>query len=594
MVRRQTLLFHLVFLSALSSAFVPAQHAQAADSASTSLSLVPQLVRTNDTHHAGLVSPNGKLAASVHRGLVHLWDVESGALLYVHSANGAQPMLAFSSDGQRLRFVSSTPSGFFIYNWNVTTNETTQNKVEDTVLALVPGGTRALVRDWKHGGLVLHDIEKDKPIREFAAHPAPRPSAMTHDPHQVAGVVLSARGDMLLLERWDGTCELWDIERGVVRFKEEHKQRTPYIAIAADGSRAAFVRPAEKPGLEELVLLDAQAGKVLRTMAIPAGIQKIALSPKGREAWLARSGHVHVWDLEAGKEIRKEPMPTNDMRTLTFVDEKKVLVGSSGNFEVRTAADAKKTHSFTDDKPALALPNAVIFTRLAQEMLIVDREADKTNVRHWESARLGLQRSSSVRETGDTARLTANALRIWSKNGVMSVATWPLSGVERREFKSDWSTFQLQISPALPLFNDHAVVGAKRLRVDSTTQKQITEYVIADLDAATGGKSDKIVEPWPEHAEQLLLAVSPDGKFAAAQVFDTQTRVADLKLWSLQSGKLERLIKLDSLVWPIATFLGPERIAVAYRGNQTGQQLVVSAFDGRTGASRSSRQSSGQ
>ncbi|HRI68250.1 MAG TPA: caspase family protein [Polyangium sp.] len=581
MVRRQT----LAFLLSLTSPFVSAQPTYAANPAPTTATLVPQLVRTNDTHHAGILSPNGRLAASVHRGLVHLWDVDSGALLLVNPANGAQPILAFSSDGQQLRFVNITPSGFFISNWNVTTNETTQHKVEDNVIALAAGGTRALIRDWKHGGVLLYDIDNDKPIRAFAAHPAPRPSLMTHDPHQVAGIVVSARGDVLLLERWDGACEVWDIERGAVRFKEEHKQRPRDIAMAADGSRAAFVRPAEKPGSEELVLLDAQAGKILRTMPIPSGVQKIALSPKGRQAWLARNGYVHVWDLETAKELRKEPMPTNDARTLVFIDEQRVLVGSSGNFEIRNATDTKKIHSFTDDKPALAAPNAVSFTRMAQEMLVIDREGDKMNVRHWESARFGLQRSSAVRESGDMARLTADNLRIWSKNGVMSLSTWPLSGGERREFKSDWSTFQLQISPVLPLSNDHAVIGAKRLRVDSTTQKPIAEYVIADLDAATGGKTDRLVEPWPEHAEQLLLAVSNDGKFAAAQIFDTQTRIADMKLWSLQSGKLERVIKLDSLVWPVATFLGPERIAVAYRGNSTGQQLVVSAFDVRTGAS---------
>lgn len=584
MLRCKAVLFRRVFSAFLAGSFVTTNHPHAADAATTTVTMVPQLVRTTDSHHAGILSPNGRLAASVHRGSVHLWDVESGALLHVHPASGVQSTLAFSTNGEHLRFVSNTTTGFFIHTWNVATNETTQIQVADMVLALVPGGARALVRDWKSGGVTLLDVDKNKSIRAFAAHSAPRPPMTTHDPHQVAGIVISARGDLLLLERWDGSCELWDVERGALRFKEEHKRRTGQLAIAADGTRAVFMQPAEKPAKDELAVLDTRSGKILRTIPLPSSSAGIALSPNGRRAWGVLGAYVHLWDLDTGTELRKEAMPTADVRTLAFIDEQRVSYGSSGHFEVRQALDWKKIRSFTDDKPSLAVPEGVAFTRSSQELLVVDHEGDKTNFRHWDSTRLGLQRSSAFVGRGDMVRLAPDATRIWLKNYPMSGTMWRLSAAGSLDFTFDWSTFQLRPGPALPWGNGHALVDAKRLRNAAGTQKQIAEYVVTDLDGTTGAKKDGVVEPWPDHADQVITAVSNDGKFVTAHIFDTRTRLGDLKLWNLQTGKLERTFKLDSVTWPIATFLTSERIATAHLPKDAGNQWVVTAFDIHTGA----------
>lgn len=584
MLRRQTLDFHsvLAFLGLLCFYVAPAKANETTPT--TAVAMVPQLVHVTEAHDAGTISPNGRYAASIHRGLVHLWDVESGALLQIHSADGAQGTLAFSANGQTLRFTTSASSGFFIHTWNIKTNETTKSKTNDVILALAPGVPRAFMRAWKSAGLDIVDIETGKTIRSFAPHSAPRPPTMTHDPHQVASISVSHRGDVALLERWDGAVECWDLERGVLRFKEEQKGRSPHIAISQNGARAIFGRPASGKTKPELVVLDATKGSILRTIKLPAAPQGMAISPTGTHAWVLTGGKGRQFDLESGNELRSEAIPIVTVRTLTYVNDNQFLWSSSGRFEIRNAKDWKLERSFTEDKPSLASNEAVVFTNATKEVLLVDDEGSRANLIRWDFARLGLLQANTFVVSGDMARMNSSGSYAWFKSSMLSVVAIQSSKFDRQEFKMDWSTFQMRPTAPLPLGDSsRAVIDAKRIAGAQDPQKQAANYVIAELDATTGSKIDRVVDAWQDTSEQLLTAVSRDGRLAAVRSFDLTTRLGDLKVWDLQTGKLKKLLDLDSITMPTATFLSGDRVAVAYLTKDAGTAWTISLFDLRSG-----------
>lgn len=583
MLRRHTLDFRAI-LAALGLLSFQASPVIATEApSSTAVRMVPQLVHATEAHDAGTMSPDGRYAASIHRGLVHLWDVESGALLQIHSADGAQGTLAFSMNGQTLRFSTSTSAGFFIHSWNIKTHETTKVKTSDVILALTPNAQRALMRNWKKGGIELVDVETGKTIRSFAPHSAPRPPMTTHDPHQVASIVASQRGDIALLERWDGAVECWDVEHGVLRFKEEQKSRSPYIAISQNGTRAIFARPAAGKIKPELVVLDAIQGSILRTIRLPAAPQSLAISPTGKHAWVLTGGKGRQFDLESGTELRSETIPIVTVRTLTYANDKQFLWSSSGRFEIRNAMDWKTERSFTEEKPSLASNESVVFTNAAKEVLLIDDEGSRANLIRWDMGRLGLLQTNTFVVSGDMARMNASGSFMWFKSSMLSVVALQGPKFDRREFKMDWSTFQMRPTAALPWGDSsHALIDAKRIVSSSDPKKQPANYVISELDAATGTKTDRVVEPWQDQAEQLLTAVSNDGRFAAVRSFDLTSRLGNLKVWDLQSGKLKKEIKLDSITFPTATFLSGDRIAIAYLTKDAGSAWTIDLVDLRS------------
>jgi hypothetical protein len=72
------------------------------------LAMVPQVVLGDEPHDDVAISPDGRLVASVHRQLVHLWDVETGALLRLMNPPGVGlygAALLFSEDGSALAAV---------------------------------------------------------------------------------------------------------------------------------------------------------------------------------------------------------------------------------------------------------------------------------------------------------------------------------------------------------------------------------------------------------------------------------------------------------------------------------------------------------
>lgn len=571
-----------VFVLALGNALV----ARANPSNAPALTMVPQLVHGVESHFAGIVSPDGKLAVSVHRGSVHLWDTESGALLRVHPATNAQPTIAFTPDGQWLRFSTSTHTGFQLYSWPLTSGETRQTPLDDVVLAFAPDGRLAFIRDWKSGGIQVRSVDEDKRIRTIAAHKAPRPAAMTHDPHQVASIFVAARGNVAFLERWDGSCEVWDYERGTLRYQKEHSRRTPTIAIARDGTRAVFAEPSETVKTAQLVVIDVAAGKEIKTIAIPVMPQALAMSPKGNRIFMAFGGKLQLWDVDKGTLVRTDSISTQEIRTFTFVDDETFLLGSSGHFEIRSASKGEVIRSFTDDKAVLGSQKDAAFTNADQHAFIVEYDGTNTMFRTWNTVRLGLEQSTRVHLGGDLVRISPDASRAWFKPGMTSATMllWP--SLEQHEFKMDWTTFQLRPNSAFTWGTEsRSFVDAKRLRTDPDTKKPLAEYVIAELDGSSGKQTDRVVEPWPDHVEQMLTSASQDGKYAAARVFDTQSRIGSIKIWDVRQGKLERTLNLDSLTMPIAVFAPADHVAVAYLPKTQRNRWLVNVFDLRSGAS---------
>jgi WD40 repeat protein len=285
------------------SAFTAAIDGRADDTkpAATSIVMVPQLVHGSDYHTGAVVSVDGRFVASMHRGSIHVWDVESGALLPTLTAPG-MPAATFLSDGIRLRFVSTTLVGgkpqIATTTWDVTTGKTTQRNGPEGLLfpAMVPGGKIALFAESETGAMQVYDIDADKVLRRFGAQPIVKVPPGKANPWAVYSMVVPKNGSVLLLERASGSCELWDVEHGRWRYEVKRKFPTGRTGISANGTRAVYSKLADEKGPSAFDIIDVASGKLLRTITLGRGIvEGIAVSPDGRRAVTAEApGKIHL------------------------------------------------------------------------------------------------------------------------------------------------------------------------------------------------------------------------------------------------------------------------------------------------------------
>jgi MYXO-CTERM domain-containing protein len=555
----------------------------------TSVVMVPQLVHGFDYHTGAVVSIDGRFVASMHRGSIHVWDVESGALLPTLAAAG-MPASTFLSDGIRLRFVSASlvdgKAAISTVTWDVTTGKTTQRNGPRGLLfpAMVPGGKRALLAESDTGAIRVYDIEGDKELRTFGGRPAVKVPPGKTNPNVVFSMVVPKDGAAVLLERGSGACELWDVERGRLRYEVKRKFPTGRTGISANGSRAVYTRLADDKGNIAFDVLDVAAGKLLRSITLGRGVvEAIAVSPDGRRAVTAESpGKIHLWDLDTGEEISQHVWPISSATTaLSFISDNQILYGGSGRLEIWDIAQWERIRSFTDDKSQVSMLSGAAMVGAGERAAVVGYDGKTTQVWSWDLSRLGATGSKTLGPNTFLTFLALNASRVWAPVG-LGISVWEIPSFAQRDMKQSRES-ALDSFFALTADGSRAIVGQTQSRVDPQTKKKVDEYVLSEWNAATGAQTDKIRVDKGNKTPRVIAA-SADGRFVSTADYNGATRQVDMRIWDVGKGSLARSLDTGSINYPSAAFSPDGRaIVVVHMATATPGRQMVQVFDVTTG-----------
>ncbi len=562
--------------------------------ASTSVVMVPQLVHGFDYHSGAVISIDGRFVASTHRGSIHVWDVESGALLPTLAAPG-MPASTFLADGIRLRYVSASlvdgKPAISLVTWDVTTGKTTQRNGPRGLLfpAMVPGGKRALFADSETGAIRVYDIEADKELRTFGGKPAANVPPGKTNPNAVLSMVVPKDGAFVLLERGSGSCELWDVERGRIRYEVKRKSPTSRTGFSANGARAVYTKMADDNSNVTFDVLDVAAGKLLRSISLGRGsVDVIAVSPDGRRAVTSEAlGKFHLWDLDTGKQISQHVWPISSPTTaLTFMSDNHLLYGGSGRLEIWDITSWERIRSFTEDKSQVSMLSGAAIVGAAERAAVVGFDGTDTQVWNWDLSRLGMIGAKNIGPNTFLTFLAPNASRVWAPMG-LGVSVWEIPSFAKRDMKQSRDSARDSFM-ALTADGSRSIVGQTISRIDAQTKKKVDEYTLSEWNAVTGAQTDKIRVDKGDKTPRVV-ATSADGRFAATADYDSKTRQVDMRIWDVGKGVLARSLDTGSINYPSAVFSPDGKaIAVVHMATATPGRQMVQVFDVATGAVRMS------
>jgi len=209
---------------------------------------------------------------------------------------------------------------------------------------------------------------------------------------QVNCLALSADGRRLLTGSLDTTMRLWDVATGKeLRQFPDQPGGVWAVALSADGKRGlSSAGMLQKDGNWvrgsdfTILLWDLEAGKVLRRLeGHTSELRSVVFSPDGRQALSAGWDKViRLWDLESGKEVRRFEGHTDSVRQAVFSPDGRRILSASKDQTVRLwdAASGKET-------ACLKGHNADVFTAVftPDGRRCLSGGADKI-VRQWDLA----------------------------------------------------------------------------------------------------------------------------------------------------------------------------------------------------------------
>jgi WD40 repeat protein len=276
-------------------------------------------------------SADGKyLAGLSNRGLISLWDVDSGKLIRSYKCqHGSTTAIVFLPGSNKL--ASAACEGVSL--WDLRTEEeiaTLSLEVDTCAMALSPDGT-TLATTGNLNHIALWDLATGRIKKQW-------PSG---DEGSVTALSFSADGKTLASGASDGTIRLW--------YPPSGHELTP-IAHLPHYQPISYLNPgvilASAPNLRQIARLDGINGKPLKKFSWPETSGVVAAAPNGKLVALANSERnlIQLWDVEGEKESHRLGSQGHAATAMTFAADSSMLasVHLDGALHVWNAGTGKQ------------------------------------------------------------------------------------------------------------------------------------------------------------------------------------------------------------------------------------------------------------
>ena len=291
------------------------------------------------TGHTGSVSsvafsPNGKRLASGSRDkTIRLWDVATGKELrtligHMESVNS----VAFSPNG---RLLASGAYDDTVKLWDAETGQELRTLTGHTSsvesVAFSPKG-RLLASGSNDETIKLWDVETGEELRTLAGHTK-----------GVTSVAFSPDGEILASGSLDNTIKLWDTATGEeLRILNDYTRWGHCVAFSQDGE---LIAAGCDDGTVRLRYVD--TGEELHVLIGHTDwVRSVAFSPNGRLLASCSGGDllfsgsysepiIRLWDVEAGKELRRLTGHTSCINSMAFSPDGRFLASGADDKTIK-------------------------------------------------------------------------------------------------------------------------------------------------------------------------------------------------------------------------------------------------------------------
>ena len=245
--------------------------------------------------HALAFSPDERLLISGGwDGVISVWDVNSGALLWRSAYVDSILSLAFAPDG---RTFASAGMDAIVRLWNarsgVNYHRLSGHRSAIFALAWHPDGS-LLASGGFDGQIRLWEVPGDSP-QEL---PSPGERVLTGHTNVVMGMAFAPDGRTLASASWDRSLRLWDVPGAVERTHHAMQSQAGRVAWSPDG-RVLAMGDRDRT----IWLWDMEQDGAVRTLGgHSAWIRDLAFTPDSRSLFSASDDRtLRVWDIDTGR-----------------------------------------------------------------------------------------------------------------------------------------------------------------------------------------------------------------------------------------------------------------------------------------------------